>query len=213
MTGKRTNQLFQKALHTAKHIRTKTAIGSGAASVGSVAVQHAQRIFHSELSACKVMVIGAGAMAEKCLRHLVKQGVSQVVVVNRSFDKAEALAGSYGGTAVSFGRCLDAMTDIDIVITSTGCPHILLERGDVETVMAERGDRPLFIVDIAVPRDVDPEARNIPGVHLSDIGHLDETVQENIRYREQDLDQCRAIIRAKAASLKPREHATTTIDG
>ena len=150
------------------------------------------------------MVIGAGDMAVKCLKHLVKKGAASIVVVNRSFDKAEALAAEVGGSAVSFGRCLEAMADVDMVITSTGCPHIILERGDIETVMAARAERPLVIMDIAVPRDVAPEARTIPGVHLHDIGDLEETVRENIKYREQDLDLCRSIIETKAAELEPR---------
>lgn len=201
-TGKRMNRLFQKALETSKEVRSTTAIGKGAASVGSVAVQHAQKIFGATLRDRKVMVIGAGDMAAKCLRHLVKKGVTSIFVVNRSVEKAEALAAEFGGTAVSFGRCLDAMADMDIVLTSTGCPHIILERSDIATVMAARPDRRLAIIDIAVPRDVAPEAREIPGVHLYDIGHLEDTVRENIRFREQDLALCWTIIGAKAAEVE-----------
>lgn len=204
LTGRFLNQMFQKALQTAKQVRTNTAIGSGTASVGSVAVLHAQRKFGSTLSGRKAMVIGAGNMAEKCLRHLVKKGVSSVTVVNRSLDKAEALAAEFGGQAVSFACCLKALVDVDILITSTGSPHIILERTDLEKVMAERPDRPLVIIDIAVPRDVAPEASLVPGVDLHDIGHLEDTVRENIRYREQDLDLCRTIIEENVTSLAPR---------
>ena len=193
-TGRRLNRLFQKALETAKEVRTGTAIGKGAASVGSVAVQHAQKVFGSTLTGRKVMVIGAGDMAEKCLKHLVKRGADSLCVVNRSMDKAVALAAAFGGQGVPFGRCLEAMVDIDIVITSTGCPHIILEKRDIETVMVARPDRPLVIVDIAVPRDVAAEVREVPGVHLHDMGDLEGTVRENIRYREQDLALCRSII-------------------
>jgi len=201
-TGKTLNRLFQKALETAKLIRTETAIGQGAASVGSVAVQHARKIFGSTLRGRKVMVIGAGNMAEKCLRHLVKKGVASIIVVNRSIEKAELLASEYHGEAIPFGRCLDAMADVDIVITSTGSPHIILEFGDLERVMARRSNRPIAIIDIAVPRDVAPEARNIDGVYLHDIGDLESTVRENIQYREQDLAICWTIIGEKTDELE-----------
>ena len=203
-TGRRLNRLFQKALETAKEIRTCTAIGKGAASVGSVAVLHAQKVFGSTLTGRKVMVIGAGDMAEKCLRHLAKKGAASICVVNRSMDKAVLLAAEFGGTAVPFGRCLEAMADVDIVITSTGCPHIILERRDVEAAMAGRPDRPLVLVDIAVPRDIAPEVREIPGVHLHDIGDLEGTVRENIRYREQDLALCWSIIGTKVDEFAER---------
>jgi len=203
-TGKVLNVMFQKALQTAKQIRTTTAIGSGTASVGSVAVLHAQRMFGATLSGRKAMVVGAGNMAEKCLRHLVKKGVTSIVVVNRSMDRAEALAAEFSGTAVSFGRCLEAMKDVDIVITSTGSPHIILEREDFENVMAGRPERPLVVIDIAVPRDVSPQVASVPGVDLHDIGHLEETVRENIRYREQDLNICHDIIEQNVCALENR---------
>jgi glutamyl-tRNA reductase len=204
LTGRVLNRTFQKALETAKELRTTTMIGRGAASVGSVAVQHAQKVFGAGLDGRSVMVIGAGDMAEKCLKHLVKRGVAGIRVVNRSIDKAELLAATFGGEAVPFGRCLDAMKDVDIVITSTGSPHIILEHADIASVMAARPGRPLVIIDIAVPRDVAPEARAIPGVHLHDIGNLEETVRENVRFRQQDLDLCWSLIDAHVADLLER---------
>lgn len=202
-TGKTLNRLFQKAFETAKEIRTETAIGKGAASVGSVAVQHAQKLFGSTLHGRTVVVIGAGNMAEKCLKHLIKKGVGSITVVNRSLENAQQLAATYNGVAIPFSQCLDAMAGADIVITSTSSPHIILEKGDIEIVMAGRNQRPLAIIDIAVPRDVSPEAGEIPGVHLHNIGDLEVTVRENIRYREQDLTLCRNIIRERAEDLLP----------
>jgi glutamyl-tRNA reductase len=207
LTGRKLNRLFQKAFETAKEIRTTTSIGKGAASVGSVAVQHAQKIFGPSMAEKKILVIGAGAMAEKCLRHLVKRGSAGITVVNRSYDKAEELAKTYGGTAVSFGMCVPAMADMDVVITSTGCPHVILEQRDIETVMAGRAGRPLIIVDIAVPRDVDPRARSVSGVHLYDIDDLQATVRESISLREKDLALCWTLIGARAAELEPRLNA------
>ena len=203
-TGKRLNKLFQKAFETAKEIRATTAIGSGNASVGSVAVQHAQKIFGASLKQRNVMVIGAGNMAEKCLRHLAKQGVESITIVNRSVDKAESLVSVFGGTAMPFGRCLSAMMDMDIVIVSTGCPEIIIDRSDVESVMSRRVDRPLVIIDIAVPRNVAPEVHTLPGVHLHNIGDLEETVRENIGYREQEMDMCWAIVEVKLAEFAAR---------
>ena len=202
-TGKTLNRLFQKAFETAKEIRTETAIGKGAASVGSVAVQHAQKLFGSTLHGRKVMVIGAGNMAEKCLKHLIKKGVGSITVVNRSLENAQQLAATYNGEAIPFSRCLEGMAEADIVITSTSSPHIILEKGDIEMVMAGRNQQPLAIIDIAVPRDVAPEAGDIAGVHLHNIGDLEETVRENIRYREQDLTLCRNIIRDRADDMMP----------
>ncbi len=204
LTGGALNRLFQKALETAKEVRTRTAIGKGAASVGSVAVQHAQKVFGAALTGREVMVIGAGDMAEKCLRHLMKKGVESVTVVNRSLDRAGALAAKFGGRAISFAQCVEAISRVDIVITSTGSPHIILEKSDIELAMRGREERPLVIVDIAVPRDVAPEAREVRGAHLHDIGDLEGTVRESIRYREQDLALCWKIIGEKVEELEER---------
>lgn len=200
-TGKVLNRSFQKALEVAKEIRTQTGIGKGATSVGSVTVQHAQRMFGESLASKRVMVIGAGQMAEVCIRHLVKKGVKDILVANRSLENAKVLAEAVGGRPVAFEGFCQLMTEVDIVISSTGCPHTIIHRQQVEAVMAARADRPLVVLDIAVPRDVDPELKNVPGVHLFDIDDLAETVRSNIATREQDLVRCREIIEARAAAL------------
>src|SRR5204863_3225023 len=123
LTGRITNRLFQTALQTAKEVRTQTGIGRGATSVGSVAVELAERIFDRDLSQKAVMIIGAGKMGEACVRHLAKKGARSVLVSNRSFDRAEALAAEFGGRAIRFDECLAAMVEADIVVSSTGCPH------------------------------------------------------------------------------------------
>ena len=202
-TGKVLNRAFQKALEVAKEIRTDTGIGRGATSVGSVTVQHAQRLFGAELASRSVLVIGAGQMAEACLRHLTKRGVHRIRVANRSPARAEQLAGLFGGTPVAFEDFCRFMPDVDLVISSTGCPHTILHRQQVESVMAARPGRPLVVLDIAVPRDVDPELRLIPGVHLFDIDDLAGTVRDNVATREQDLARCRDIIAMRTAALLP----------
>lgn len=201
LTGRVLNRAFQKALHTAKEVRTRTCIGRGATSVGSVAVELAEKIFRHDLSKHNVMIIGAGQMGETCVRHLAKKGAKSILVSNRSFERAQTLAGEFGGQAIRFDNCLNAMADVDIVVSSTGCPQTILHREDIEKLMATRRNRPLFLVDIAVPRDIDPDVQEIPNVYLYNIDDLETQVRENVRHREQDLAQCHAIVDERAAAL------------
>lgn len=201
LTGKVTNRLFQTALQIAKEIRTETKIGRGAVSVGSVAVELAEKIFDKDLSQKTVMIIGAGKMGEACIRHLAKKGARSVLVSNRSFERALGLAAEFGGRAVRFDDCLAAMVEADIVVSSTGCPQTILRRADVERVRLERRNRPLFLVDIAVPRDIDPEVQQLESVYLYNIDDLEAIIRENVRLREQELSRCRHIIVERAAAL------------
>jgi len=205
LTGRVTNRLFQTALQAAKEIRTQTQIGRGATSVGSVAVELAERIFDRDLSQKTVMIIGAGKMGEACLRHLAKKGARSVLVSNRSYDRALDLATEFGGRAVQFDGCLQAMAEADIVVSSTGSPQTILHREDVASVMARRGgNRPLFLIDIAVPRDIDAEVEQLDNVYLYNVDHLEAIVRENVRQREQELARCRALIGARATALMAR---------
>jgi glutamyl-tRNA reductase len=201
LTGRMLNRAFQKALSAAKAVRTKTNIGRGATSVGSVALELAEKIFGGDLSQKNVMIIGAGKMGEACIRHLAKQGVKSVLVANRSIERAEALAAEFGGRAVRLDECLQEMTEADIVVSSTGSPDTILHRADIETVMKTRRDRPLALIDIAVPRDIDPEVQFVPGVYLYDIDDLEAIVRENVRHREEELAQCREIIAEETAEV------------
>src|SRR5262249_14124017 len=194
LTGKLTNRLFQTTLQVAKEIRTQTGIGRGATSVGSVAVELAERIFDKDLSQKTVMIIGAGKMGEACVKHLAKKAARAVLVANRSFERAENLAREFGGRAVRFEQFLDAMAGADIVVSSTGCPHTILHRENVAAVMPARRNRPLFLIDIAVPRDIDPEVQELNNVYLYNVDHLESLVRENVRLREQELTHCRSII-------------------
>lgn len=201
LTGRVLNRLFQTALQTAKEIRTQTQIGRGATSVGSAAVELAEKIFDGDLSSRTIMIIGAGKMGEACVRHLAKKGARSVLVSNRSFDRAEALATEFGGRAVRFDDCLSAMAEADIVVSSTGCPQTILDQPDIETVMRQRRQRPLFLIDIAVPRDIEPDVQQLENVYLYNIDNLEALVQENLRLREQELTRCRAIIEARTAAV------------
>ncbi|MCF7817242.1 MAG: glutamyl-tRNA reductase [Kiritimatiellales bacterium] len=202
LAGKVLNSVFQKALRTAKMVRTSTSIGRGARSVGGVAVAHAREALGERgLSKHTVLMVGAGEMASCCLLHLQKKGECNVVVANRSLDRAEALAAEFNGTAVPFNQMFDAMVEADVVISSTGSPQTVINRSDLEPVMQARASRPLMIIDIAVPRDVEPEVADIEGVHLHDIDALESTVQQTLGRWEKDLEMCEAIIEQEIESL------------
>ncbi len=201
LTGRVLNRVFQKAFQTAKEIRSSTLIGRGATSVGSVAVELAEKIFGGDLSEKTVMIIGAGKMGEACVRHLAKRGVKSVLVSNRSPERAEILAKEFSGRAIRLDDCLAVMVEADIVVSSTGAPQTILNRADIEGVMKARRNRPLALIDIAVPRDIEPDVQKIPGVYLYDIDDLEAIVRENTKNREQELAQCHTIIAQSAAAV------------
>ena len=204
LAGAVLNRAFQKALQTAKKIRTRTSVGRGATSVGSVAVGLAEKIFRHDLSQQTVIIIGAGQMGETCVRHLAKKGAKSILVSNRAFDRAQQLAAEFGGRAIRFDDLLSAVTEADIVVSSTGCPRTILHRADVEAIMHARRNRPLFLIDIAVPRDIDADVRQLDNVYLYDIDDLETVARENVRLREQELAVCRALIEANAAAVLPK---------
>jgi glutamyl-tRNA reductase len=201
LTGSVLNRVFQKAFQTAKEIRTSTCIGRGATSVGSVAVELAEKIFGAQICEKTIMIIGAGKMGEACIRHLAKKGSHTVLVSNRSYDRAVGLAAEFGGKAIRFDGCLNAMAEADIVVSSTGCPQTILHRAELEEVMRSRRNRPLALIDIAVPRDIDPEVQHLKNVYLYDIDDLESMVRENVRHREQELTDCRAIVNDHTATV------------
>jgi glutamyl-tRNA reductase len=208
LTGRVTNRLFQTALQTAKEVRTETNIGRGTVSVGSVAVELAERIFDKDLAEKTVMIIGAGKMGEACVRHLAKKGARSVLVSNRSFERAQGLAAEFGGRAVRFDDCFAAMVEADIVVSSTGCPQTILHRADLAAIMPARRNRPLFLVDIAVPRDIDPDVQQLDNVYLYNIDHLEAIVRENLRMREHELSRCQNLIAGRVAALMARLQAS-----
>jgi glutamyl-tRNA reductase len=202
LTGKILNSVFQKALQTAKAVRTQTSIGRGARSVGGVAVAHVKEVLGERaLRKHTVLMIGAGEMAACCLRHLQKKGACSVVVANRSADRAEALAAEFQGTAVPLDRMYEAMADADVVISSTGSPNTVINRRELEPVMQSRGGQPLVLIDIAVPRDIDPAVADLEGVHLHDIDALESTVNQTLGQWEKDLGMCADIIDQEIENL------------
>jgi glutamyl-tRNA reductase len=204
LTGKVTNRCFQTAFQVAKEIRTTTNIGRGATSVGSAAVELAERIFDGDLARKTVLIIGAGKMGEACVRHLTKKGAQSILVGNRSPERAQRLAAEFGGRAVRFEECLPAMAEADIVVSSTGAPQTILHRDDLAKVLPMRQHRPLILIDIAVPRDIDADVQNLEGVYLFNIDHLEALVRENVRLREQELNRCRDIIAVRTRAVMAR---------
>lgn len=202
LAGKVLNSVFQTALRAAKAVRTKTSIGRGARSVGGLAVAHAQEVLGEDaLSQHKVLMIGAGEMAECCLRHLQKKGQCEIVVANRSVDRAQKLAAEFKGTAVAFDERYNAMADADVVISSTGSASTVIHRSEMEMVMQARANHPLMLIDIAVPRDIDPDVTEVAGVHLHDIDALESTVRQTLDRWEEDLEVCGQIVDAEIDDL------------
>jgi glutamyl-tRNA reductase len=187
------HRLFQRAFRVAKQVRTHTDIARGAVSVGSVAVELAQRIF-GKLSKCKVLVLGAGETSERTTRALVSRGVTDLRVSNRSLDRARELAHTVGGRAVPFDDWVAQCRQIDILLTSTASETALLTSEILAPILWERLDRPLFIIDIAVPRNVDPGINELEGVYLYDIDSIRSVAEQSLALRQQQVAAAEAII-------------------
>jgi len=201
LTGRALNRWFQIALRVAKEVRTRTGIGRGATSVGSVAVEMAEKVFAGNLSDKTVMILGAGKMGEACVRHLAKGGTRSVLVANRSFERAQTLAAEFGGRALPFEERMTALIEADIVVSSTGSPTTVLHKHEIAGILAARSNRPLVLVDIAVPRDIAADVEELDNVYLYNIDHLEAIVRENSRMREQELSKCNEIIARRTTAL------------
>ncbi len=187
------NRLFQSALGVASRVRTETALGRGAASVSSASVQLAKQIFGS-LAGRRAMVLGAGEMAELALECLVDEGVRTAVVANRTFERATALAAKHGATAMHVDECWAEVADVDVMLCSTAAPHPVVRAAHLEAPLARRGDRPLCIIDIAFPRDVEPAVRELQNVYLYDLDDLRAVVAANIERRREELPTAEHVI-------------------
>ncbi len=192
-TARHLNKLFQRAFRVAKEVRSKTAITRGPVSVGSVAVDLAEKIF-GNLETRKVMILGAGEASEQTARSLFSRGARSILVSNRSYDRAAQLATELGGRAIHFEQWESEFRDLDIVISSTSAPHPILTREKLEPVMSIRKGRPLFAIDLAVPRDIEPAINDLEGVFLYDIDSLQAIARQSIEIRRQELSVCEQMI-------------------
>lgn len=192
-TGPILNRLFRQALEVGKSVRTRTRIGTGSSSVPAVALDLAEDVF-VDLPDRRVLVIGAGRMAEATTLSLMHHGVSEIVVANRTVGTARELAERFGGRGVGFDGLQTELEAADIVISSTDAPHAILRRGELEPVMAERPGRPMVIVDISVPRDVDTAVAHLPGVSLFDIDDLERVVEANINGRRLEAQRGEELV-------------------
>ncbi len=209
-TGKITNVLFQRALFVGKTVRTKTNISEGASSVGAVAVQLAERIF-GKLNNHRVLLLGAGEIAEVTARHLLSQKIDQLVILNRTVSKAQQLAELLNGVAGPLDLLEEELTKADIVICSMAADKPLITKSMVEPLMKIRRMRSLYFIDIAVPRNVQPEIHGIDNVYVYNIDDLKHIVEENMTHRKELLETANAMVKTMADEF--HEWLTATLKG
>jgi len=192
-TGILTNKLFHAAFRTSKRVKNETKINEGNCSVGCVAIDLAEQMF-PEIQTCRVLLIGAGNIVRVVAQNLKNRCVENIFIANRSFDKALNLAEKIGGTAIPFHDIDRRLGDMDIVISGTGSPEYLFQYNYMETLLNQRRNSPLLIVDIALPRDFDPEIDHLPNVTLKNLYDLQEVVYLNIKKREQEIPKVKRIV-------------------
>jgi glutamyl-tRNA reductase len=206
--------LLTRAFNVAKRVRSETDIGQSAVSVSFAAVELARDIFGS-LNGKRVLVVGAGKMSESAARHLRRNGVSEILVTNRTRARAEAMAEEFQGKVIDYENFLSSLPDIDIVIASSGAPHYILTKEQMKTVIGRRKNRPMFLIDIAVPRNIEPQVNELDNVFLYDIDDLERVVETNVKGRLDVAVQAEDIIREEVdrmmLRLKTREVTPTIV--
>jgi glutamyl-tRNA reductase len=206
--------ILARAFSVAKRVRTETGIGANAVSVSYAAVELAREIFGA-LTDKTVMIVGAGKMSELAAQHLHRSGATRIFVTNRTYERASELAGLFQGEIVEYDKFLSVLPQMDIVITSSGAPHYILKKADVRRVIEARRNRPMFLIDIAVPRNIEPAVNEIDNVFLYDIDDLQRVVAANIGERKKRADLAEQIIAAEVermmARLKAREVVPTIV--
>lgn len=187
------NRLFQAAIHAGKRTRTETAISRNPASVSSLAASLSERVVH-KISEAQIVILGAGEMAELAVEALRKRGAQKILVVNRTLERAHALTARWNAHATTFENLQTALTSADILISSTGAPHTLISSAMVKEAMERRNNRPLVLIDIAVPRDIDPDVTDIPHVKLYDMDTLNAQLEHSLSERMAEVPQVRNIL-------------------
>ena len=197
------DQLFTRAFAVAKRVRTETAVGSSSVSIASVAVELAKKIF-GNLKGKTVYLVGAGKMSELAARHLLAHGAASIFVANRTYDRAIRLAQKFDGQAIEFSRLYDTCDKADIVITSTGASHAIFRREHGEQFLSRRRNRPMFFIDIAVPRDVDAEMNKIDGIFVYDIDDLQQAVATHVADRRKQAEHAEDIVNSEVQKFHAR---------
>ncbi|HEY3928831.1 MAG TPA: glutamyl-tRNA reductase [Candidatus Koribacter sp.] len=200
-TGRFLDAVMQKALTVSKRVRNETAIGNAAVSIPYTSVELSKRVL-GELFDKSVVLMGAGKMSELAARYLMNNGASKICVINRTLHKAEEFSEKVGGIAVSLDERAPHLDQADIIVSSTSCPHFVIERQDAERIQALRGYRPIVMIDIAVPRDIDPAVRQVEGVHLFDMDDLEKVVQHNEGERQSAAVAAEKILAEEARGFR-----------
>lgn len=207
-------QVLTRAFGVAKRVRTETGIGQMAVSVSYAAVELARKIFGLSLKGHAVLIIGSGKMGELAAKHLHRSGATRIFVTNRTWERAEEMAAVFQGRAVDYREFPAMLHEVDIVIASSGAPHYILNRDDMRRAIAARKNKPMFLIDIAVPRNIDPAVSDVGGVFLYDVDDLQKVVDENIQERSKQADQAEAIVLDEVERMISRlkiEEVTPTI--
>jgi glutamyl-tRNA reductase len=206
-------QVLTRAFGVAKRVRTETGIGQMAVSVSYAAVELARKIFGS-LKGHSVMIIGSGKMGELAARHLHRSGATRIFVTNRTWERAQEMAAVFNGRAIEYSAFTSMLHEVDIVIASSGAPHFILNRDDMHRVIAARKNKPMFLIDIAVPRNIDPAVNDIEGIFLYDVDDLEGVVNANIEERSRQAEQAESIVAEELDRMMARlklEEVTPTI--
>jgi glutamyl-tRNA reductase len=206
--------LCTRAFNVAKRVRTETEIGESAVSVSYAAVELAKEIFGS-LAGRTVLVVGAGKMAESAVRHLQRAGVSDLLVTNRTLERAEQIAREFSGRVIPYDQFVSRLPEVDIVVASSGAPHFILTRDQMRKVMGARRNRPMFLIDIAVPRNIEPAVNELEGAFLYDIDDLEKVVQASLGERRKRAELAEQIVAEEVermvSRLRAREVAPTIV--
>ena len=200
-TGRFLDAVMQKALTVSKRVRNETAIGNSAVSIPYSSVELSKRVL-GDLYDKSVVLMGAGKMSELAAHYLMKNGASKICVINRTLQKAQEFGEKIGGIAVALDERGPYLDHADIIVSSTSCPHYVIERADAERIQAARGNKPIVMIDIAVPRDIDPGVRTVPGVHLFDMDDLEKIVKHNEGERQVAAVAAEKILTEEASGFR-----------
>jgi glutamyl-tRNA reductase len=195
-TGPMLHALFRHALEVGKRARTETGISRSAVSISHAGVELARRLY-GDLRAARVLLVGSGEMSELAAKNLIDNGASSITLINRSLESAQALAERWGGQALPFEALPHALREVDVVLSSTSAPHAVIHVEQVRHALVERAGRPLLLIDLAVPRDVEPEVSLVMGAHVYDIDDLGDVVTSNLERRREELGVVEAIVAAE----------------